>query len=109
MNNRAGHTGGASEFLRLFGKAARNVSITMQDHSMLFRNTEIDGLNIFYREAGDRAAPKITEKFHVIAQTIPDSETPTCRIRGQANQGRSRAIRALRADAPRAPRIRRFR
>ena len=38
---------------------------------MLFRNTEIDGLNIFYREAGDRAAPKITEKFHVIAPDYP--------------------------------------
>ena len=26
---------------------------------MLFRNTEIDGLNIFYREAGERTAPKL--------------------------------------------------
>jgi pimeloyl-ACP methyl ester carboxylesterase len=26
---------------------------------MLFKNTEIDGLNIFYREAGEQKAPKV--------------------------------------------------
>ena len=58
---------------------------------MLFRNTEIDGLNIFYREAGEPTAPKLVllhgfpasshqyrnlmpalaGKFHVIAPDYP--------------------------------------
>ena len=58
---------------------------------MLFRNTEIDGLNIFYREAGERTAPKLlllhgfpasshqyrnlmpalAGRFHVIAPDYP--------------------------------------
>ena len=58
---------------------------------MLFKNTEIDGLNIFYREAGERTAPKLlllhgfpasshqyrnlipalAGKFHVIAPDYP--------------------------------------
>ncbi len=58
---------------------------------MLFRNTEIEGLNIFYREAGERMAPKLlllhgfptsshqyrnlmpalAERFHVIAPDYP--------------------------------------
>jgi pimeloyl-ACP methyl ester carboxylesterase len=58
---------------------------------MLFQNTEIDGLNIFYREAGEETAPKVVllhgfpasshryrdlipalaEGFHVIAPDYP--------------------------------------
>jgi pimeloyl-ACP methyl ester carboxylesterase len=59
--------------------------------NMFFRNTEIDGLNIFYREAGERTAPKLlllhgfpasshqyrnlmpalAGRFHVIAPDYP--------------------------------------
>src|ERR1035438_6439296 len=63
----------------------------MEKSDVLFKNIEVDGLNIFYREAGDPASPKLVllhgfpssshqyrnlipllaEKFHVISPDYP--------------------------------------
>ena len=68
---------------------------------MLFKNIDVDGLNIFYREGGKDAAPKLVllhgfpasshqyrnlipalaDRFHMIAPDIRGSATLTCPTR----------------------------
>ena len=96
---------------------------------MLFKNTEIDGLNIFYREAGDQTSPKLVllhgfpasshqyrnlipalaEGFHVIAPDYPgfgnsDMPDPWPRKSGAITRHpRSASRRPARAQDPPVP------
>jgi pimeloyl-ACP methyl ester carboxylesterase len=71
--------------------SAESISGSEKDGSMLFKNIEINGLNIFYREAGKESSPKLvllhgfpasshqyrnlipalSDRFHVIAPDYP--------------------------------------
>ena len=64
-----------------------------------YHTADVDGLKIFYREAGRAAAPDVVaaarlsdqqphvsnlipllaDRFHIVAPDLPDSDNPTCR------------------------------